>query len=75
MRCMYLVIESEEEGFSDEDDTEVVRNRPMTKRQRAKVYQEIPEEYLELPMGKYNMKASACSQLLICVHYYNDRFW
>ncbi|KAI8327609.1 PAPA-1-like conserved region-domain-containing protein [Blakeslea trispora] len=33
--------------FSDE----VLRNKPMTKRQRAKAYQEIPEEYLELPMG------------------------
>jgi hypothetical protein len=35
------------------DDSEVLRNKPMTKRQRAKVYQEIPEEYLELPMGNH----------------------
>lgn len=51
LRFFYAVEQdSEEEGFSD--DAEVVQNRPMTKRQRAKVYQEIPEEFLELPMGK-----------------------
>lgn len=43
--------DSEEEELSD--DAEIVQNRPMTKRQRAKIYQEIPEEFLELPMGKY----------------------
>lgn len=49
---MSIAIEQEsEEDFSD--DAEIVRNRPMTKRQRAKVYQEIPEEFLELPMGKF----------------------
>lgn len=50
----HLVIEpdsEEEDAFSE--DSEILRNKPMTKRQRAKVYQEIPEEYLELPMGKF----------------------
>jgi hypothetical protein len=44
-----VIEDSEEEEFSD---TEIVRKQPMTKRQRAKLYQEIPEDYLELPMGK-----------------------
>ncbi|CEP08171.1 hypothetical protein [Parasitella parasitica] len=42
--------EDEEAIFSDDDGAEILRNKPMTKRQRAKVNQEIPEEYLELPM-------------------------
>ncbi|KAK4519701.1 uncharacterized protein ATC70_009941 [Mucor velutinosus] len=42
--------EDEEAIFSDDDGTEILRNKPMTKRQRAKVNQEVPEEYLELPM-------------------------
>jgi hypothetical protein len=43
-----LVVESDEEGF--DSDLEVLRNQPMTKRQRAKLNKE-PEEYLELPIG------------------------
>ncbi|KAI9318705.1 PAPA-1-like conserved region-domain-containing protein [Dichotomocladium elegans] len=41
----------EEFGSDDEEeDYEVVTNRPMTKRQRAKMNNEGPEEFLELPM-------------------------
>lgn len=48
------LVEDTEEEFSD--DTEVVRNKPMTKRQRAKMYHEIPEDYLELPMDSGKKK-------------------
>ncbi|SAM09741.1 hypothetical protein [Absidia glauca] len=41
------VVESDEEEF--DSDLEVLRNQPMTKRQRAKLNKE-PEEYLELPI-------------------------
>lgn len=45
-----------EELGSDVDDqfsdTEVVTNRPLTKRQRAKLNNEGSEQFLELPMGK-----------------------
>lgn len=61
---IFLVIESEDEeggeGEEEEalsDDAEVVRNKPMTKRQRAKVFHDVPEEYLELPMGKLRLYA------------------
>lgn len=39
--------------FSDEEmsETEVVANRPLTKRQRAKLNDGAEEDYLELPMG------------------------
>jgi len=39
--------------FSDEEmsETEVVPNRPLTKRQRAKLNDGAEEDYLELPMG------------------------
>jgi hypothetical protein len=33
-------------------ETEVVPNRPLTKRQRAKLNDGASEDYLELPMGK-----------------------
>jgi hypothetical protein len=38
---------------SDEEmsETEVVPNRPLTKRQRAKLNDGAEEDYLELPMG------------------------
>ncbi|KAI8970935.1 PAPA-1-like conserved region-domain-containing protein [Pilobolus umbonatus] len=49
-----IVLEDTEDEFSD--DTEVVRNKPMTKRQRAKMYHEIPEDYLELPMDSGKKK-------------------
>ncbi|KAI8331153.1 PAPA-1-like conserved region-domain-containing protein [Chlamydoabsidia padenii] len=42
------VADSEEEEF--DSDLEVLRNQPMTKRQRAKHNKEEPEEYLELPI-------------------------
>jgi INO80 complex subunit B len=51
--CLIAISESDEDEeaiFSDDDAAEILRNKPMTKRQRAKVNQEIPEEYLELPM-------------------------
>jgi hypothetical protein len=40
-------------NFSDEEmsETEVVANRPLTKRQRAKLNDGAEEDYLELPMG------------------------
>ncbi|KAJ8655943.1 hypothetical protein O0I10_008383 [Lichtheimia ornata] len=50
--------EDEEEEEDDEgDDLEVVSNRPLTKRQRAKFNNDGPEEFLELPMdsGKKNV--------------------
>jgi hypothetical protein len=60
----------EEEAFSD--DSEILRNKPMTKRQRAKVYQEIPEEYLELPMGKNIVKKNTQSYFVTNLF---NRFW
>ncbi|CDS03728.1 hypothetical protein LRAMOSA01129 [Lichtheimia ramosa] len=48
------VVEEEEEDEEEEDDEgddlEVVSNRPLTKRQRAKFNNEEPDEFLELPM-------------------------
>ncbi|KAL7325998.1 hypothetical protein PS15p_208396 [Mucor circinelloides] len=57
--------EDEEAIFSDDDGAEILRNKPMTKRQRAKVNQEIPEEYLELPMdtGKKKLLTQEEEQL------------
>lgn len=43
--------EEEEEEDDEGDDLEVVSNRPLTKRQRAKFNNEGPDEFLELPMG------------------------
>ncbi|KAJ8655941.1 hypothetical protein O0I10_008381 [Lichtheimia ornata] len=49
--------EEEEEEDDEGDDLEVVSNRPLTKRQRAKFNNDGPEEFLELPMdsGKKNI--------------------
>lgn len=45
-----MIEDDSEEGFSDGE--EVIKNRPMTKRQRAKLNREESEDYLQLPMGK-----------------------
>lgn len=45
--------EDEEEEEDEGDDLEVVSNRPLTKRQRAKFNNEEPDEFLELPMGNH----------------------
>lgn len=46
----------EYDSEEDEEETlEVVSNRPLTKRQRAKLNNDTTEEYLELPMGTSTM--------------------
>ncbi|KAI9490445.1 PAPA-1-like conserved region-domain-containing protein [Zychaea mexicana] len=42
--------EPDSDDDEDEDDYEVVSNRPLTKRQRAKLENNTPEYFLELPM-------------------------
>ncbi|KAI7882901.1 hypothetical protein K492DRAFT_175824 [Lichtheimia hyalospora FSU 10163] len=52
-------VEEEEEEDNDDDeldDLEVVSNRPLTKRQRAKFNNDGPEEFLELPMDSGKKK-------------------
>lgn len=58
-----MIEEDSEDGFSEEEEEEeggigeeneeeeVFQNKPMTKRQRAKLNREEPEDYLQLPMG------------------------
>ncbi|CDH48280.1 hypothetical protein RO3G_14167 [Lichtheimia corymbifera JMRC:FSU:9682] len=48
--------EEEEEDDDEGDDLEVVSNRPLTKRQRAKFNNDGPEEFLELPMDSGKKK-------------------
>lgn len=44
-----------EENEEEEEEEEVFQNKPMTKRQRAKLNREEPEDYLQLPMGNRKM--------------------
>lgn len=45
----------EENEEEEEEEEEVFQNKPMTKRQRAKLNREEPEDYLQLPMGNSNI--------------------
>ncbi|CEG77861.1 hypothetical protein RMATCC62417_12544 [Rhizopus microsporus] len=58
-----VIEDDSEEGFSDGE--EVIKNRPMTKRQRAKLNHEEPEDYLQLPMdtGKKKLLTEEEEQL------------
>lgn len=53
-----MAVASDDEEL--DSDLEILRNQPMTKRQRAKHNKEEPEEYLELPMGK-TLEKNTCS--------------
>ncbi|KAG1382588.1 hypothetical protein G6F61_002132 [Rhizopus arrhizus] len=47
----------EENEEEEEEEEEVFQNKPMTKRQRAKLNREEPEDYLQLPMDTGKKKS------------------